>query len=67
MSLHRRVEKLEQAQGGDAVEVDRVMVYTGGEVLELTPEEWRAYDEAHPGREYITIREILEDDTTKTT
>ena len=59
-NLRRRIDRLEQARGGDTVEVEKVMVYRGGEMLEMTPAEWLEYERTHPG-DYISITEWPED------
>jgi hypothetical protein len=61
-NLKTRIEQLEQTQGGDEDDFEVLVVYAGGsEPLEMTPEEWREYERTHPG-DYITIREVVEDD-----
>ena len=56
-TLQRRVERLEEV-GGNTEAADEVMLVSGGEVVEMTPEQWREYERSRAG-DFIRIREIV--------
>jgi hypothetical protein len=57
--LDKRVEILERLAGGDEAEADVIMLVSGGEVRQVTPEELRDHRRRNAGVDFITIREVI--------